>query len=677
MEAATIGTKAIAAVGHAAIAAVPVGGEPISPLIQLIMKMPGGMGIAHSLFEWFQNFFFGGDLIKLFDPQLFHASLGSLGSQVSMIQHLATGAQHFTVSLAGMPADGALKMMGGAGQGMSGLDFGKIAGPSEHFMQNPANVGAQADLGKAQFEGAAAPVTHEGAVAGPAVGQSAQANFLAGNQRLFSDKIGSGGNFSSVTSATNVPSTTGIPNNSGVTFGQEAGLSSARVPEGTMSGPAVSHTSMQMSDVAQPSLGSATGSNSLLEKFGSNNVVAGDVPAYRPTTGNYWSPRGTDNITAGGTGNASAGDYIQPLKAKQLSFQDLHKDASPISAKNVIDRIGHQAKAGGSNIGQATDGIARQQLPKAYSSSAGSHSAPHHSNTHHVSHAKPAAHHAPKIERQEVAQADQAMTSQDQIAQAGDQTQLQGSEAPAAYTVQKGDNLWNIAQKQLGDGSKWTEIYKLNSDAIGSNPDMIFSGTELKLPGSMGQDIASAGKYVVQPGDNLWNIAQKQLGSGTSWGDLYKANADIIGGNPSLIQPGQELSIPGANEAIAQAPAADPNMMATAQNTAPQALGGGQAMAMQSAQPMPTMDAAQAQAQVQPVMQQYPVMQQQPMNLGPGAANASPVSYYQPPTQGVIQVQPAQELPVGPGAAGAATLKKGTEVVSSSLAPDLSFLDNK
>jgi hypothetical protein len=96
------------------------------------------------------------------------------------------------------------------------------------------------------------------------------------------------------------------------------------------------------------------------------------------------------------------------------------------------------------------------------------------------------------------------------------------------------------------------------------------------------------------------------------------------------------------------------------------------------------MDAAQTQMQMQPVaQQQYPVMQQQDMMMnGPGAANASPVSYqqpayYPPAAQNVIRVQPVPELPAGPGAAGAETLSKPIEVVSSSLAPDLSFLDKK
>jgi len=57
------------------------------------------------------------------------------------------------------------------------------------------------------------------------------------------------------------------------------------------------------------------------------------------------------------------------------------------------------------------------------------------------------------------------------------------SEAPknSSYSVKKGDCLWNIAKKQLGDGSRWKEIYELNKDKI-QNPNLIYPDQELALP---------------------------------------------------------------------------------------------------------------------------------------------------------------------------------------------------
>jgi nucleoid-associated protein YgaU len=50
------------------------------------------------------------------------------------------------------------------------------------------------------------------------------------------------------------------------------------------------------------------------------------------------------------------------------------------------------------------------------------------------------------------------------------------------YTVDSGDNLSAIAKQELGDANRWREIYELNKDLIGKNPDLIQPGMELKLP---------------------------------------------------------------------------------------------------------------------------------------------------------------------------------------------------
>jgi len=60
--------------------------------------------------------------------------------------------------------------------------------------------------------------------------------------------------------------------------------------------------------------------------------------------------------------------------------------------------------------------------------------------------------------------------------------------APAAadgetYTVQKGDSLSKIAKHHLGDANAWRKIYEANKAVIGDNPDKIFPGQKLKLPG--------------------------------------------------------------------------------------------------------------------------------------------------------------------------------------------------
>lgn len=60
--------------------------------------------------------------------------------------------------------------------------------------------------------------------------------------------------------------------------------------------------------------------------------------------------------------------------------------------------------------------------------------------------------------------------------------------APAAaaaqtYTVVRGDNLWAIAQRKLGNGARYGEIYDINKAVIGKSPDKIYAGQVLTLPG--------------------------------------------------------------------------------------------------------------------------------------------------------------------------------------------------
>lgn len=48
------------------------------------------------------------------------------------------------------------------------------------------------------------------------------------------------------------------------------------------------------------------------------------------------------------------------------------------------------------------------------------------------------------------------------------------------YTVKKGDTLWSIAKKLLGDGNRYKEIQKAN----GLKDTVIYPNTVLKIPNS-------------------------------------------------------------------------------------------------------------------------------------------------------------------------------------------------
>jgi len=61
----------------------------------------------------------------------------------------------------------------------------------------------------------------------------------------------------------------------------------------------------------------------------------------------------------------------------------------------------------------------------------------------------------------------------------------------------------------------------------------------------------ASGAYIVQPGDSLWRITEALLGDDASvakiaeaWPQIYEANHESIGEDPSLILPGLALTIP-------------------------------------------------------------------------------------------------------------------------------------
>ena len=52
-------------------------------------------------------------------------------------------------------------------------------------------------------------------------------------------------------------------------------------------------------------------------------------------------------------------------------------------------------------------------------------------------------------------------------------------EAPGTYEVKKGDTLWHIAERYLGDGARYKEIAEKNPQI--QNPNLIFPGQKIKI----------------------------------------------------------------------------------------------------------------------------------------------------------------------------------------------------
>ncbi len=69
-------------------------------------------------------------------------------------------------------------------------------------------------------------------------------------------------------------------------------------------------------------------------------------------------------------------------------------------------------------------------------------------------------------------------------------------------------------------------------------------GEAMKAAMQKAKEKAEGKTYVVQGGDSLSKIAEAELGDSTRWTEIYELNKDIIGDNPNLIKPGQKLRLP-------------------------------------------------------------------------------------------------------------------------------------
>jgi len=87
--------------------------------------------------------------------------------------------------------------------------------------------------------------------------------------------------------------------------------------------------------------------------------------------------------------------------------------------------------------------------------------------------------------------------------------------------------------------------YKLRVDQV-DKAGKVMSRVEVPFERGNPADVIKAlaeGKVVIQPGNNLWNIARRLYGSGFRYTVIYQANMDQIR-DPDLIYPGQIFDTP-------------------------------------------------------------------------------------------------------------------------------------
>ncbi|CAI9418235.1 LysM peptidoglycan-binding domain-containing protein [Nocardioides sp. T2.26MG-1] len=93
------------------------------------------------------------------------------------------------------------------------------------------------------------------------------------------------------------------------------------------------------------------------------------------------------------------------------------------------------------------------------------------------------------------------------------------------HVVKPGESLWSIAEDHFGDGARYKDIAELNPDLLGTQPSFLEPGWVLKLPAPT--DAAPAHVYTVQPNDTLSDIAHDKLGDADRWPEIYKASTTI------------------------------------------------------------------------------------------------------------------------------------------------------
>jgi nucleoid-associated protein YgaU len=112
---------------------------------------------------------------------------------------------------------------------------------------------------------------------------------------------------------------------------------------------------------------------------------------------------------------------------------------------------------------------------------------------------------------------------------------------PRMYLVKRGDYLTKISgfDDIYLDSLKWRRIYRANRGLIGGNPNLIYPDQELAIPRDWPSTVE------VKPGDNLWKIAGywEVFGDRLQWERLYEANRDQLR-DANMLRPGQVLVIP-------------------------------------------------------------------------------------------------------------------------------------
>lgn len=121
------------------------------------------------------------------------------------------------------------------------------------------------------------------------------------------------------------------------------------------------------------------------------------------------------------------------------------------------------------------------------------------------------------------------------------------SQAAPTYTVQSGDTLWGIAQRFLGGGNQWPQLYHENTARV-SDPNLIYTGQVLDVAKQAGTASADPAPSSDPPSQQKATSQQSSQGSSGSVG--ASVQQDIASGN-NLLAIAQYLVQHGYSKAAA------------------------------------------------------------------------------------------------------------------------------
>lgn len=152
-----------------------------------------------------------------------------------------------------------------------------------------------------------------------------------------------------------------------------------------------------------------------------------------------------------------------------------------------------------------------------------------------------------------------------------------GRRNDGTYVVQANDNYWSISTALYGTGVYYQALAKANpkkredslkagdvilapttSELATRYPDLCPNTAPRGVPESRprmastpsvpsGQGGGRA--YVVQPGDNIYEVARQELGKASRWREIYDLNKDVVGTQSLELTPGTRLLLPDASSA--------------------------------------------------------------------------------------------------------------------------------